>query len=389
MSSPTDLPPNVRRLVDEIENEIGETSVATDDITGSRGRDHAGEASTDNGKVEAAVREILLEIGEDPDRQGLLGTPERVHRMYTELTAGYHVDPDRLINGAIFDVDYSEMVIVKDIPFYSLCEHHLLPFFGTAAVAYIPRGRVIGLSKIPRIVETYARRLQVQERLTQEIAHFLRGSAGAAGRRRRHRGDPPVRGHARRAQARDGHDDLVGAGAVPDPRPDPLRVPRPPRAAGPRRLTVARFTARLEPIEGGTFVVIPAEVVEALQATGRTSVVGTIDGHPLRHQFMPYTFEGVGRQVVMAVNKATREAIGKVAGDTVEFDLERDERSRSADIEIPPELAEALAADPAASAAFDGLAPSRRREHADHVAEAKRPETRLRRAAEVIAGLRR
>ena len=151
---------------------------------------------------------------------------------------------------------------------------------------------------------------------------------------------------------------------------------------------MARFTARLEPIEGGTFVVIPAEVVEALQATGRTSVVGTIDGHALRHQFMPYTFEGVGRQVVMAVNKATREAIGKDAGDTVEFDLERDERSRSADVEIPPELAEALAADPAASAAFDALAPSRRREHADHVAEAKRPETRLRRAAEVIAGLR-
>ena len=114
-----------------------------------------------------------LEIGEDPDRQGLAGTPERVHRMYTELTAGYHVDPDRLINGAIFDVDYSEMVVVRDIPFYSLCEHHLLPFFGTASVAYIPRGRVVGLSKIPRIVEMYARRLQVQERLTQQIAEFL------------------------------------------------------------------------------------------------------------------------------------------------------------------------------------------------------------------------
>jgi len=93
--------------------------------------------------------------------------------MYTELTAGYHVDPERLINNAVFDVGYSEMVVVKDIPFYSLCEHHLLPFFGTAAVAYIPRGRVIGLSKIPRIVEMYARRLQVQERLTQQVADFL------------------------------------------------------------------------------------------------------------------------------------------------------------------------------------------------------------------------
>ena len=169
----TDLPPNVRRLVDEIESEIGETRLAVDDISGARGRDQEGEPSTDNGKVEAAVREILLEIGEDPERQGLAGTPGRVHRMYIELTAGYHVDPERLINEAIFDVAYSEMVIVKDIPFYSLCEHHLLPFFGTAAVAYIPRGRVIGLSKIPRVVEMYARRLQVQERLTQQVAEFL------------------------------------------------------------------------------------------------------------------------------------------------------------------------------------------------------------------------
>ena len=168
--SPTELPPNVRRIVDEIENEIGERIDAADDITGERVRGHAG---LENGRVESAVREILVEIGDDPDRDGLQGTPERVHRMYTELTAGYHVDPERLINGAIFDVKYSEMVVVKDIPFYSLCEHHLLPFFGTAAVAYIPRGRVIGLSKIPRIVEMYGRRLQVQERLTQQVADFL------------------------------------------------------------------------------------------------------------------------------------------------------------------------------------------------------------------------
>ncbi len=172
MTSPTDLPPNVRRLVDEIESEMGERDVVVDDIAGSRGDERAGEHGN-NGRVEAAVREILVEIGEAPDRQGLAGTPGRVHRMYTELTAGYHVDPERLINGAIFDIAYSEMVVVKDVPFYSLCEHHLLPFFGTAAVAYIPRGRVIGLSKIPRIVEMYARRLQVQERLTQEIAEFL------------------------------------------------------------------------------------------------------------------------------------------------------------------------------------------------------------------------
>ena len=167
MPSPLDLPSHVRAIVDEIENEIGEAPGQAESLiegTGPQG---------DNGRVEASVRQILLEIGEDPDRQGLVRTPERVHRMYSELTAGYHVDPARLINGAIFDVAYSEMVVVKDIPFYSLCEHHLLPFFGTAAVAYIPRGRVIGLSKIPRIVEMYARRLQVQERLTHEIADFL------------------------------------------------------------------------------------------------------------------------------------------------------------------------------------------------------------------------
>jgi GTP cyclohydrolase IA len=165
----TVLPEHVQKIVAEIETEIGdEPADARAAIEGDSLRGHVG-----NGRVEAAVREILEEVGEEPDREGLIGTPARVHRMYTELTAGYHVDPARLMNGAIFDVAYSEMVVVKDIPFYSLCEHHLLPFFGAAAVAYIPRGRVVGLSKIPRIVEMYARRLQVQERLTQQIADFL------------------------------------------------------------------------------------------------------------------------------------------------------------------------------------------------------------------------
>ena len=123
--------------------------------------------------IHSAVRDILLQVGEDPDRQGLLKTPDRVARMYGEITAGYHTDPVKLVNGALFDVDYSDLVLVKDIEFYSMCEHHMLPFFGHAHVAYIPDGKIIGLSKIPRIVEMYARRLQVQERMTSEIAHFL------------------------------------------------------------------------------------------------------------------------------------------------------------------------------------------------------------------------
>jgi GTP cyclohydrolase IA len=123
--------------------------------------------------VAEAIRRLLVEIGEDPDRDGLRRTPERIVRMYRELTAGYHTDPDALFNDAAFEVDYDEMVVVREIDFYSLCEHHLLPFHGRAHVGYLPRGRVIGLSKIPRVVDMYARRLQVQERLTQQIAGFL------------------------------------------------------------------------------------------------------------------------------------------------------------------------------------------------------------------------
>ena len=171
------LPAHVREIVEEIETEIGDPAFdAVEALEGDQPTpiERAADGpDRPNGRIEAAVREILHEIGEDPDREGLQGTPGRIHRMYSELTAGYHVRPERLINGAIFEVDYSEMVVVRDIPMYSLCEHHLLPFFGTAAVAYIPDGKVLGLSKIPRVVETFARRLQVQERMTQQIADFL------------------------------------------------------------------------------------------------------------------------------------------------------------------------------------------------------------------------
>jgi GTP cyclohydrolase I len=128
---------------------------------------------TSNEQIEEAVRAILKNIGENPEREGLLKTPSRVAKMYAELTAGYQVDPQALINDAIFSVDYDEMVVVKDIEFSSLCEHHMLPFMGRVHVAYIPNGKVLGLSKIPRVVEMYARRLQVQERMTVQIADFI------------------------------------------------------------------------------------------------------------------------------------------------------------------------------------------------------------------------
>ena len=120
-----------------------------------------------------AIQQLLVAVGEDPTRQGLRDTPDRVARMYTELLDGYWVDPVALVNDAVFEETYDEMVIVRDIEFYSLCEHHLLPFLGRAHVAYFPRGKVIGLSKVPRIVDMYARRLQVQERMTRQIAEFI------------------------------------------------------------------------------------------------------------------------------------------------------------------------------------------------------------------------
>jgi GTP cyclohydrolase I len=120
-----------------------------------------------------SVAELIRAVGEDPEREGLKNTPDRVARMYAELLSGYGTDPEKIINGALFDINYDEMVLVRDIEFYSLCEHHMLPFLGRAHVAYLPKGKVIGLSKIPRIVEMYARRLQVQERMTRQIADLL------------------------------------------------------------------------------------------------------------------------------------------------------------------------------------------------------------------------
>ena len=124
--------------------------------------------------MQELVRQLLAELGEDPSREGLLNTPRRVEKALRFLTSGYGADVDRVLNNALFTVDYNEMVIVKDIDFYSLCEHHLLPFFGRCHIAYIPNGKVIGLSKIPRLVEVFARRLQIQERMTNQIAETIR-----------------------------------------------------------------------------------------------------------------------------------------------------------------------------------------------------------------------
>ena len=126
--------------------------------------------------LEDLTREVLVRLGEDPDREGLLRTPERFAKAYQYLTKGYNEDPADILQGALYSVDYDEMVIVKDIEMFSLCEHHMLPFFGKVHIAYIPKGKVVGLSKLPRLVEVFARRLQVQERLTVEIAESIQNA---------------------------------------------------------------------------------------------------------------------------------------------------------------------------------------------------------------------
>jgi GTP cyclohydrolase I len=131
------------------------------------------DSELDHEEIQQSITRMLIAFGENPERPGLERTPERVARMYDELLAGYRQDPISLVNDALFEVTYDEMVLVRDIEFYSLCEHHMLPFLGRAHVAYLPKGRVLGLSKIPRLVDMFARRLQVQERMTRQIADFI------------------------------------------------------------------------------------------------------------------------------------------------------------------------------------------------------------------------
>ena len=137
-------------------------------------------SGVDKKRIEAAVREILFAIGEDPDREGLLATPERVARMYEELFGGLHSDPKEHV-GKVFTEQYDEIVLLKDIPFHSMCEHHMLPFMGTAHIAYLPRGQVLGVSKLTRILSCFALRPQVQERLTNQIAQFIMEEVEARG----------------------------------------------------------------------------------------------------------------------------------------------------------------------------------------------------------------
>lgn len=134
-----------------------------------------------NRNIKELTKKLLIEIGEDPDREGLLNTPLRVAKAWDFLSKGYKQDIDEIINNAIFEEEYDQMVVVKDIEFYSMCEHHLLPFFGVAHIAYIPNGKIIGLSKIPRILDMFARRLQVQERMTQEVAGMLQSKLNPRG----------------------------------------------------------------------------------------------------------------------------------------------------------------------------------------------------------------
>ncbi len=184
----------------------------------------------------AGVRTMLDRLGEDPDREGLLKTPERVAKAYQFLTHGYRLDGEAILRKALFHEDYSEMILVKDIEVYSLCEHHMLPFFGKAHVAYIPKGKIVGLSKIPRLVDVYARRLQVQERLTVADSRLHPGSSRTRGRGRCHRSAAYVHDDARRREAELVDDDERDERRLPRQHPHAggIHAPRP-RLSAPRR----------------------------------------------------------------------------------------------------------------------------------------------------------
>ena len=164
-------------------------------------------------------------MGEDPRREGLLLTPMRVAKSLSFLTDGYVQDAAALLHGAMFQSDTDEMVVVKDIELYSMCEHHMLPFFGRAHVAYLPAKRIVGLSKLARVVDVFAKRLQVQERLTTQIADAIHDALKPRGRRRRHRGAAPLHDDARRDEAEQQHGDVVHAGRLPVRPQDADRVP--------------------------------------------------------------------------------------------------------------------------------------------------------------------
>ena len=195
-------------------------------------------------------RPLLRQLGEDPEREGLRDTPKRVEKSLQFLTSGYQADIDEVINNALFSVDYSEMVIVKDIDFYSLCEHHLLPFFGKCHVAYIPQKRVIGLSKIPRLVDVFSRRLQVQERLTHQIAQVIQEKSPAR-RRRGHGRHAPLHGDARRREAELVRGHQRDARRLPRERPDAQRIPGADSPPGRRRSARSRCrrASRVSPTE--------------------------------------------------------------------------------------------------------------------------------------------
>ena len=199
------------------------------------------------------IESLLRELGEDPEREGLIRTPARVEAMYRFLTEGYRQDLAEVLNDAVFTEDkYDEMVLVKDIDFFSLCEHHLLPFFGKAHVAYLPDRKIIGLSKVARLVEMYSRRLQVQERLTTEVAQALQDALAPRGVGVVIEGAPPVHDDAGCGEAELQGGDLGDAGGVPDLSHDPGRVRRADQGPGPGRLSGVRLQGQVALVSGAS-----------------------------------------------------------------------------------------------------------------------------------------